>query len=480
MERRVATVVVGLAVFILAREAVGQGAAVYSHGTCTTARAGAAVADPCQDGSAVFYNPAGVATERGALSIGISRISLTSRFRFDDPERVGSRTINEPIGVPHLFATYPLGRLAIGVGAWAPYGLEMKWPLGFEGRFVGYDNRLRSVYVQPTIAYDVVPGRFAVGGGLAIVNTRLDIRRRLDAADVPVPSRPFAFRRSVARAVPGLPVPEGTDYADADLLVEDWAATWHLGVLVVVTDELALGARYLSGTSLDLEGRAIFRPVPTGIILPADNALGLPAGTPLDAVLAPLFGTGGPLVEQSLATGLGLPAQFVVGIHLTPVPRVQLLADYQWTEWSTFDRAILRFQVAPDDTLHLGWRETGTWRAGAEFEARNDIMLRAGFAYNNAATPDNGVTPLLPEAERYTWTGGFGHDITRRLRVAGALEYAAQGSRRGRVRLVEDPDAPAASVNIGEYDGHAWVSALTLTYSLGPDDRPSVAVPPPP
>src|SRR2546422_2447311 len=41
--------------------------------------------------------------------------------------------------------------------SFAPYGLQTRWPLSFDGRFSGYDNILRSVYVQPTVSYQVTP-----------------------------------------------------------------------------------------------------------------------------------------------------------------------------------------------------------------------------------------------------------------------------------------------------------------------------------
>jgi len=38
-----------------------QGFGIYEQGTCAMGRAGAGVAAPCSDGSAMFFNPAGLA-----------------------------------------------------------------------------------------------------------------------------------------------------------------------------------------------------------------------------------------------------------------------------------------------------------------------------------------------------------------------------------------------------------------------------------
>src|SRR5688572_2948900 len=54
-------------VLAAARHADAQGFGLYEHGACTMAMAGAGVADPCPDGSAIFFNPAGLADIEGAV-----------------------------------------------------------------------------------------------------------------------------------------------------------------------------------------------------------------------------------------------------------------------------------------------------------------------------------------------------------------------------------------------------------------------------
>ena len=55
-----------------------QGYSVNEHGSCAMGRAGTAVAAPCADGSALFYNPAGIAgTKKGVwtISAGVTAIA---------------------------------------------------------------------------------------------------------------------------------------------------------------------------------------------------------------------------------------------------------------------------------------------------------------------------------------------------------------------------------------------------------------------
>ena len=61
-----------------------QGYGIYEHGTCMMGRAGTGTASPCADGSAIFFNPAGiVGSGRGTLGAGVTYIGPTGSFTDD-------------------------------------------------------------------------------------------------------------------------------------------------------------------------------------------------------------------------------------------------------------------------------------------------------------------------------------------------------------------------------------------------------------
>jgi len=71
----------GVSVLSLARVANAQGYGLYEQGTCQMGRAGAGVASPCDDGSAVFFNPAGLArTTAPVVSGGLTGIAPRGTF----------------------------------------------------------------------------------------------------------------------------------------------------------------------------------------------------------------------------------------------------------------------------------------------------------------------------------------------------------------------------------------------------------------
>ena len=145
-----------------ASTALAQGSAVQPHSSCGTAKGAAGVAAPCQDGSAVLFNPAALALQSSVVGIGWTGITTSGGFTFDD-QFGGARIEREErtSSVPFGFANYRISdRLAAGIGVFAPYGLGVFWDetgdTDFEGRFVSYDTERREGTFHPLPARPVV------------------------------------------------------------------------------------------------------------------------------------------------------------------------------------------------------------------------------------------------------------------------------------------------------------------------------------
>lgn len=443
------------------RSAQAQGFGVYEHDACTMARSGAGVASPCSGGSAVFFNPAGIvgSTTRWNVSAGATLITLDFNYR-DSSSGRSTDAVKNNIPVPSAYVTRQLSdRLAVGLGVFAPYGLIVEWPTTFEGRFLAYRSDLAAIYVQPTVAYRVTPW-LRLGAGLNYTHTRVELSQRVDlsAQAAPAPAPP-------GTTLGMLGVPAGTDFADANIKATGNSLGAHFGVIIEPHPRVSIGARYLLGQDADVTGDASFTQVPTGITLAAGNPFGAPGGTPLDAVVAPQFQTGGLLVAQTGGTTIPLPSQLVVGVAVRATPKLTLLFDYMMTEWSRFETLVLDFGTLPDRTLYEDYRNTSAYRWGAEYQAGR-IALRGGYLYHEAAAPPQTVTPLLPEGERSEWTAGVGLPVGNRLRVDLAYQRIKQQDRRGRI---VDPPArgPAgASVNSGLYSGTANLFGASLAWGF--------------
>jgi long-chain fatty acid transport protein len=445
-----------------------QGIAVNTHSSCNSGRNEAVTADPCADGSAVFYNPAALAFQPSVISVGASVIRNSHTFQFDaNPSVTFKRGPENPL-VPQAWVNYRGGeKWAAGIGVWAPFGFTLKWPLDptnpFPGRFTGYNNTVKAIYIQPTVAYQVVPKRLSLGAGLDVVMGTVDIFQRVDLATQAVPGAGGATFNNFG-------IPFGTDFADAELKGNATAVTGHFAALLKLTDQLSLGARYMMNAKVKFNnGSATFTQISTGRVLAAGNPFSAPAGTPLDALFTSQFTGTGALANQKVVTAIPFPAMALVGVAYKLTPGFELTGDWQWTQWSKWDVFALKFANHPStDSLFVLNQNTNTFRIGGQWAALPTLDLRAGWSYSQAAETDVAVSPLLPEAQRDYYSGGLSYHLTKDLAADMFVQHVVQADRRGRVYPLTSRNVTASQVNVGLYTADANIFGANLRYTFGP------------
>ena len=451
-----------LVAIIMAPSARAQGFAVYEHDACIMARGAAGVAAPCNQASAVFFNPAAIlgGVTKWNVQGGVTLIAPIGNFT-DSATDTRTDLNKKTFLVPQGYATYQVSpRLAVGIGGFAPYGLTTDWPVTSPGRFLAYKTSIASIYVQPTIAYRVSPG-FQVGLGVDYVHSSAQVHRHVDAASLPAPAPAPA-----GLTLGSLGIPSGTDMADALFDVSGTGWGWHLGMLFKATDRLSIGLRWLSKVQVNFKGTASFTQIPTGLTLAAGNPLALPAGTPLDAVFAPSFAAGQALGTQNATTSIVMPYQIVAGVAYKLMDNLTVLADWQHTEWSEFQSLTLSLAVAPSVTEQENFGNTDAWRFGLDWQATSKLAVRLGALRHNGAEPDGSVTPLLPEGNRFEGTAGLGFQLMPALRLDLAYQYLQQQDRHG--RMVDPPSAsvPGSAVDHGlfKFKANLFGASLALAF----------------
>jgi long-chain fatty acid transport protein len=97
-----------------------------------------------------------------------------------------------------------------------------------------------------------------------------------------------------------------------------------------------------------------------------------------------------------------------------------------------------------------------------DYQATPTVAIRGGALYHNGASPDQSVTPLLPEGNRVEGTLGAGINLTPRLRLDLAYQYLQQQDRRG--RMIDPPagTAPTPLLNHGLYTFKANLFGASL------------------
>ena len=445
----------------------GQGFGVYEHNTCAMGRAGVTAARPCADGSAIYFSPAGLAGLTGThISAGVTLIGAQGNFT-DDFLANRSDLKNPLIPVPNIYVTRALSpKVTAGIGLYAPYGLETKWDsANFPGRFLGYNTNIRSIYIQPTIGYQVSP-KLKLGIGVAYITSHLKLRQRADLSTVPIP--PTLAALFPAPLPPGttfgtLGVATGTDFADATLEANGNGFAVNFGAIWQVTDRLSIGGHWLTRKRIGYDGHATFKQIPTGLVLPVTIGTCpacVPAGTPVDAVLAPQFATGGPLDSGAVSTAINMPPQGSLGFAYKMNDQWSFMADYQYVVWGWFNEVDINFANAgtPGIALHPSNKDTHGFRFGTEYQYNSKVQLRGGYLHHGGASPAQFVTPLLPEAARNEFTFGAGIALTSHWHADLAYQYIRQNDRRGTINLA------AGNTGLYKFSAHLFAAGVALTF----------------
>lgn len=424
-------------------------------GSCAVARAFAATAAPCDDASSIYWNPGvlpktpGFSFYGGVAIIGIdgdfTRDTSFTRFEADVPTAY----------VPHIFLDYRgAGKLAYGLGVYVPYGLTSQWQDDFPGRFVAKKASLKTIYVQPNIAYQLTDN-WSIGGGPIYGHSSVELVQAVDLSAVVTPAGPTFGQ---------LGIPKYTEFARAKL--EGSASAWGVtvGLHGKLTPTWEMGLRFLSQLSFKYDDAdATFEPRPTGLILAANNPFGVPANTPVDALVLPSFST--TLAPQKVSTVIRHPAQIQAGFAYTGWENTTVDLDYAYVGWKSFNQLPVNFKGgAPSKVLIEDYNNTSSIRFGIERRMTNGFALRGGLAAAASAAPDETVTPLLPEMDRGYATLGAGIPLMGRFKLDAAYMHVSSSGRRGRIdeRSSTSTSAQALALNSGFFTLSANILSLSL------------------
>lgn len=446
---------VSVAVAIPITSASAQGFGVNEVGTCAVSRGFAATGSPCDDASTIFWNPAAAAELTGrSLSIGGSAIIVKGSF-LQDSTGLKYPTHISPELPPDFFGAVRVGNGSVGLGVYVPYGLTSQWNDDFPGRFSALRASLKTIYVQPNVAYQI-NDNWSVGGGPIIGHSTVDLTQAIDL--------------SQQTAAPGitfnqLGIPYLTEFARAQFHGSATAIGYNVGVHAKYHD-WSVGARYVSALNFKYDkGTANFSQTPTGLTLAQGNPVS-PTGSiiPLDALLGAEFATGGPLTAQGASSEITHPWQLQAGIGYNGWANTKLSADIARIGWSSFKTLPVTFDggaSAESRTILEDYSDSWSYRFGAEHRI-GPATGRIGYAYSVSPAPDVSVTPLLPDMNRRNFAAGLEIPVMSIYRLELGYLHVNTPGRRGRIVERSSEAQIAAQLNTGTYELSADVISASL------------------
>ena len=401
-----------------------------------------------QDASTVFFNPAGMTKLPGRQVVGaLNAIKPSAKFT-----NTGSTTapLNPRLGdeggdagdwafVPNAYLSWQLTpQLFVGLGVNAPFGLGTEYNTTWVGRFHAIESDLRTINVNPSIAYKISE-TVSIGGGINYQRADATLSNAVNYS-----AAAFGAGGAPLLAAIGGPGVEGIATVKGD----DHAWGWNAGAMFDLTPSTRLGIAYRSAIKYTLEGDVRFSNRPGAL------AAGLPDGP--------------------VRASIKLPAIASVNLLQRFGPKWELLADLSWTEWSTIKSLdIFRSNTgALLATTPLNWHDTWRVGLGVNYHHNDAWTFRAGVAYDEAPVPDADRTPRVPDQDR-TWLA-FGAQYRLSKQLALDFGYAHLFVRDASVDLCGPAQAaanPAACAGknrlVGTYnDNSVDIFSAQVRYSF--------------
>lgn len=413
-----------------AGQALATGFSIYEAGARATAL-GCAFTATADDGSALFYNAAGLSFQQGR-HVDLNAIAIAPHFKFAGYLSQGGNlergiSAERDFLVPGFgYTVNNGGKLAYGVGAYAPFGLGVEWqdPEEWVGRRISYDVGIQTIYVTPAVSYLLADGlALAVGADVATQHLKLSKYS---------PDPQFG-ENAIQTTIEGRSNPNVTP---------------SLGLMYRPSPQLSFGAMYHFEKTMVFEDQ--------------DATLGNVQG-PQDpwapSLIAGLSGS-----NQTVSSELNLPSMMSVGMAYSPAPTLRLEGNYVRFGWSTFQSLALDFTTdALDQTIHFGYEDSWQARFGAEFQASQTVSLMGGYVRDTTPQPLQSISPLLPDSNRNDYSVGV--RWRRGSWDLNASYMAVMGESRTNV-VDGEPLRNTTDYPFGTYKASAHLAGIGIRHSF--------------
>ena len=394
----------------------GSGFGLYETGVQSQGNAGAFVAR-AEDGSAMVYNPAGLAQLTfNELSLSV-KPSFSKSFYSNPGQTTWPSKVRTDV-LPNFFWNHSLGRMAVGLGSATTFNDSLDWDRpDFPGRFTANFSEFRVQEYLAAMAFKLSPA-FSVGATLrwAQADYRIDnvLPRPITASD---PSQFFETTQSY------------------DMSGDDVGFT--LGLQYRPSRRFSVGLGYQSAIEIDLSGSHSFAQL-TGL----DDQRAI-------SQFNSLFPGNAPVTSR-----FELPARVQLGVARKITVRTRLEVDASLEEWSSVDRQVLTTQNTTGNSqtvIDRQWDDVVTIRVGGDFQQRKALLWSMGIASVESVVPDQTVDPSFPDFDRFIYSFGVAYTYRQKYVFEAAWLFVQNRDRSVTDQeFIYDPNAPDFVTSTGQ------------------------------
>jgi len=342
-------IAVATALFGVACQSQAAGFALIEQSASGMGNAYAGGGAVAEDASTIFFNPAGMTYIEGTQIVGAIHL-IKPNAEFNDNGSV--KALFRPQGgdggdagdlafVPNFYYKRDLtDSVKFGLGINAPFGLKTEYNKDWNGRFQGIKSEVKSVNINPAIAFKV-NDQLSLGLGVSAMWFQAELTRAVNLG---------AAERSVK------------------IKGDDWGFGVNLGAIYQATADTRLSLAYRSKVRQDLEGKSTSNYAP---------------------------------LNTDVTAGVSLPENVSFSAFSRVNDKWDVMGDVTWTRWSRFKELRIDFaNTLPDSVTAENWENTMRYSLGMNYHYSDALKLRAGVAYDQEAIRDQYRTARIPGNDR--------------------------------------------------------------------------------
>ena len=392
-----------------------SGFAIQNQTGSGTGNAFAGAAATAEDAGTIHFNPAGMTNLPQGHNIALSGTLLSRSIEFNNK---GSTTVSAaafPLlpgdgGDAGGTALLPAGywaygiapNLSVGIGVGPTFGNKTEYGNNFVGRAAGYYFDMEQININPSIAYKL-NDMVSIGGGINFAYND------------------STFKQGIAFAGAGGP----SNYLK--VTVDDWAVGYNLGATFQLSKATRIGLAYRSELDFDMEGKQR-----TAVFIGAN---------------------------QDVKVNLKTPANFSLAASHKLNDKLELLADWTWTDWSVVKSLNLKNKQSGVLLAALPYNFDDTYRVGlgANYQYNEQVKTRFGVAYDKTPVQNNvDRTMTLPDSDRIWLAFGVKYSLSKISSLdVGYAHIFFDDAKTARAVVFPPPAGPVRQTIRGSFDTSA-------------------------
>ncbi len=368
------------------------GFALIEQSTSNMGSAYAGGSASAEDATTIYFNPAGMTELDSAEAIfGLHIVQPSTRFSDSASSGPGGVSLGTDTGgnagvtgfIPNFYYTREVApQFRFGLGINAPFGLSTEYDKNWIGRYHAIESHMQSLNINPSLAYRA-SDQLSLGAGINLQYLSVELTNAIDQAAL----------CSGAGITSCAAIPTTND-GYAKVTGTSWGWGVNLGLLYKFSDATRIGAAWRSSIKHELEGDAKFDDID------------------------PVLKGAGFFVNTDANAKVDLPATLSISSYHQFDSRWALMGDITWTQWSSFEELRIKYDSGTQgDTVQPEeWEDSLRYALGVHYRHSDQMLLRAGIAYDETPIPDTERrTPRIPGNDR-TWLAlGLNYQVSHQL-----------------------------------------------------------------